>query len=653
MKRLLVPVLLVALAACGDSNDLPRATARSPENANHRVSGYSPDGSRIYFWQQDGGVWRFYVSPADMRAPEPIPLETAAPGFESDDTPILWSADGSRFVVAVPVNTVYPQVWLVNAAAGEPKRLTPEGDFAVPTSWHPDGRRLMYATIVEGSVYAMVVDVDSGGPRRLMPGETRPHWAAWSPDGSRVVVGMFSGGQETIWFADSMGANLRQATSEGFESPSGWGTAWSPDGSAILYTSRRTGTSDIWVLPVDGSAPRQLTSDVRDDDEASWSPDGRWVAFHSNRGLQDDIWVVPAEGGEASRVTDDASREEIPSWRPGTSEIAYRVNRQSRSLWSHSLADGTERQLTDDSLDVGYFTVSSTGSTMAVLVRGGGVSDFAAVPLAGGEPRILLRDARSSYAHWSPDGSQLAFSSTRAGANANVWVMDSSGSGLRQVTTWPEGVSDFHFTADGSALDVVSRHEARWGDVWRVPLGGGEPTRVTTTDKVLGICGNTREGVTELVVPTLADAPVTVALMRVRPDGTLQPVWDRTTLAGCPEGPKSDSVTVNVAVPGGGLQAMRLPLRGGAGRRLLEVNQGIGLLSPDTRQAIMTYSAQPPFDLGILTFADGSVRRVTTTPASEQGAEWSPDGSSILFRRVTPVRRITTADVGRLLARQE
>jgi Tol biopolymer transport system component len=57
----------------------------------------------------------------------------------------------------------------------------------------------------------------------------------------------------------------------------------------------------------------------------------------------------------------------------------------------------------------------------------------------------------------------------------------------------------------------------------------------------------------------------------------------------------------------------------------------------------------PPFDLGILDLADGTARRVTTTPASEQRPEWSHDGSTLVFRRVTPVSRITTADVRRLV----
>ena len=94
---------------------------------------------------------------------------------------------------------------------------------------------------------------------------------------------------------------------------------------------------------------------------------------------------------------------------------------------------------------------------------------------------------------------------------------------------------------------------------------------------------------------------------------------------------------------------MLLPLRGGPGRRLLEPNQPVGSFSPDGRQLYFVYSQQAPYDLGILNLADGSTRRITNTPESEEGTEWSPDGSALVFTRVVPISRITTADVERLM----
>jgi Tol biopolymer transport system component len=54
-------------------------------------------------------------------------------------------------------------------------------------------------------------------------------------------------------------------------------------------------------------------------------------------------------------------------------------------------------------------------------------------------------------------------------------------------------------------------------------------------------------------------------------------------------------------------------------------------------------------DLGILTLADGSTRRITETPESEGATEWSADGTTLVFRRAVPISRITTANLTKLL----
>src|SRR5437016_14298658 len=56
------------------------------------------------------------------------------------------------------------------------------------------------------------------------------------------------------------------------------------------------------------------------------------------------------------------------------------------------------------------------------------------VPVSGGAPRLLTRDGTTNErARWSPDSTQIYFSSNSGGAS-QVWAMDSDGSKLRQIT---------------------------------------------------------------------------------------------------------------------------------------------------------------------------------------------------------------------------
>lgn len=645
MKRVILLGALLALGACGDRSALPRVRALSPEGANHVGAGYSPDGSRIYWWERADERWQLWVSPADMSAPKRVPLLSRSTGM------LLWSPDGSRFAVGAAVATSAPAVLVLDTAGGEPRRVTSGEVLELPLRWHPDGRRLSYVTTSGGAFVTMAVNVDAGTPIRMVPDETRPHSAIWSPDGTRLAINVIDQGRSTIWLADSVGGHRREMTTDGFETLNG-PQPWSPDGTALLYESRRTGTRDIWLLPMDGTAPRQLTNDVRDDYNAQWSPDGKWIAFKSDRGLQSDLWVMPAAGGPAQRVTDDALPEILIGWRPGTRELAYTTGRTSRTLWTRAVADGAERQLTADSIDMSGFNVSSHGQVVATFNRGGGVFDVALLPLGGGEPRILLRDAGGSGATpwWSPDGSKLAFESDRGGS-FDIWVMDAAGGAPRQLTNWPGSERRPHWSTDGSQVYFNSNHEATIGDVWRVSAAGGAPTRVTRSGRVLNLCFQKWRG-SELFAQVLGVGPSSFALARIRTDGSLLTLWDRTTASCGAISPTTDSIAVPVGGAGGAQLTMLLPINGGPGRPLLEPGQTGGAWSPDGRQLTYSFRAGSATDLGILTLADGSTRRVTTTPASESGTEWSADGSTLVFQRSVPVNRIVTADLSRLLAWQ-
>ena len=642
MKRVILFGVLISLAACRDESNLPKVRMLSPEAANHIGAGYSPDGSRIYWWERAGERWQLWVSPADMSAPRRLSvLSRATPNP-------VWSPDGSRFAIGANIATALPVIWVLDTAGSEPRRVTSGETLELPQAWHPDGKRLSYSSLVGGGFVGMAVNVDSGAPVRLVPEEPRSHVAFWSPDGTRLAVGVSDRGRSTIWLADSMGGSRREMTTEGFESIGP--RAWSRDGTALLYTSTRTGMRDIWLLPVDGSAPRQLTNDVRDDWNPTWSTDGRWIAFRSDRGRQSDLWVMPAAGGPAQRITDDVMAELLVGWRPGTNELAYTTGRTIGSLRTQAVADGAQRQLTPDSLGVSSFDLSPSGQVAIMIDRGGGVNDLAVVPLGGGELRILLRDARGRDSpRWSPDGTRLAFGSDRSGTT-DIWVIDAAGGAPRQLTSWPGSERGPQWSADGSEVYFTAQHEATFGDVWRVSAAGGPPTRLTRSGRVLGLDYRPWRR-PELFVGVLGGGPGAIALARVRPDGSLLTLWDRTPASPGLISPTADSIVTFVGGESGAQVTMLLPINGGAGRRLLEPGQQARAWSPDGRQLVYSFRAGDALDLGILTLADGSTRRITTTPESENNPVFSADGNTLVFFRSVPVSRIATADLTQLLAR--
>src|SRR5436305_9516776 len=82
-----------------------------------------------------------------------------------------------------------------------------------------------------------------------------------------------------------------------------------------------------------------------------------------------------------------------------------------------------------------YSDPSLSPSGDIAFVSGG---DIWTVPLAGGEARLLVSNpATESRPVWSPDGTRLAFVSTRTG-NGDVYVLDLA-SGVTKRITFDDG----------------------------------------------------------------------------------------------------------------------------------------------------------------------------------------------------------------------
>ena len=79
------------------------------------------------------------------------------------------------------------------------------------------------------------------------------------------------------------------------------------------------------------------------------------------------------------------------------------------------------------------------------------------VPVKGNrDPRKFTgSDKRDFNPRWSPDGSELAFLSTRAG-KPQVWVIPVNGGEARQLTRMKRGVGEFEWSADGKWIAFTS-----------------------------------------------------------------------------------------------------------------------------------------------------------------------------------------------------
>lgn len=231
---------------------------------NQSQFGLSPDGESIVYVSSIEGRRQLFLR--GFLGGEPESLSDG----ESNDWSPVWSPDGRRLALASDRDAEKPELYLLDLESRETTRLTENEWYDSDLTWTPDGRRILFTRFFpsseqekrsgHGAIFEF--DLDTGAERQLTDLGGYCGGADVSPDGHRIAFHRVFEGTSELWMMGAHGQEPRAITATFLDE---YSPAWSPEGDWLVCTvgveHDGRGTFDLWLIRPDGSE-RRLVSDA-------------------------------------------------------------------------------------------------------------------------------------------------------------------------------------------------------------------------------------------------------------------------------------------------------------------------------------------------------------------------------------------------------
>jgi tricorn protease len=351
----------------------------------------------------------------------------------------------------------------------------------------PDGGSL--AVDVRGEIFVVPAEADLGEKVQVTRSARRERHQQFSPDGKLLGYISDESGDEEIWVHDIAAGTRRQLSRhESYKT----GFTWAPDSSRIAFV----GANRLFEIEVAGGRQRELAYNIAGGYTiAEYSADGKWLVYtRSDADQNSDVYLYDIAATREYNVTQNPFRDSGGALTPDGRTLVFESARAAgvNHLFAVSLIALTEDP--DDPLV--RARRPPAGERQGDPVPGG--SQNSQIPAA--QPIRVDADGIATRARQLTSGSNPADDVflSRDGRTVYFTASDNEGPGLfaigvdgrdrRKVTAGQFGTltptRDRRFvfyrqTAGGGRGGQGQPAAGGTGDIFRMPISGMRPTRVT------------------------------------------------------------------------------------------------------------------------------------------------------------------------------
>lgn len=237
---------------------------------------------------------------------------------------------------------------------------------------------------------------------------------------------------------------------------------------------------EIISVPAGGGSPKVL---VTNGTMPALSPNGQMLLYHSELIDSEGLHIFDLTTGQDRRVT-LRKRHILPRWggsnaafilvaqEPGTGRWQVQQGFADGKSEPINLLDGRTPDWSPDGSLIAYQGTDPRGNEPGIYV----------IPFTGGNLKRLTDHESDRLPIFSPNGSELAYMSTRSG-NWDIYIINTTGGKPRQLTTNPSNDGLPAWSPDGSQIAYISDAGGSWS-IYTIKAGGGAPTRVGPWDNM-------------------------------------------------------------------------------------------------------------------------------------------------------------------------